>query len=65
MHRNQSNGSKLVLYKLFISLSYDYKIIYVSNKIKYFSYKGGIGMVNVGIIYIVKCLKELAWATGK
>ena len=39
LHRNQPNKSKLLLYKLY--LNSQLKQLYISNKTKQFSYKGG------------------------
>ena len=42
--RNQPNKSKLVLYKPLLRLYSHLKQLYISNKMKRFSYKGGCGM---------------------
>ena len=43
-HRNQSNKSKLALYKPLLCLYSHLKQPYISNKTKRFSYKGGCGV---------------------
>ena len=43
-HRNQPNKSKLALYKPLLRLYSHLKQLYISNKTKCFSYKGGCGM---------------------
>ena len=40
---NQPNKSKLLLYKLLLSLKIPFKQLYTSSKMEYFSYKGGCG----------------------
>ena len=42
--RNQSNKSKLALYKPLLCLYSHLKQPYISNKMKRFSYKGGCGV---------------------
>ena len=60
---NQSNKSKLVLYKPLLLFYSHLKQPYISNKTKCFSYK--VGVVHVGV-HVSRCLKEeLAWATYK
>ena len=55
--RNQTNKSKLALYKPLLCLYSHLKQPPISNKMKQFSYKGGCGVHGY--------LKELAWATYK
>ena len=43
-HRNQPNKSKLALYKPLLRLYSHLKQLYISNKTKRFSYKGGCGV---------------------
>ena len=43
-HRNQPNKSKLALYKPLLHFYSHLKQLYISNKMKRFSYKGGCGM---------------------
>ena len=43
-HRNQSNKSKLALYKPLLCLYSHLKQPPISNKTKHFSYKGGCGV---------------------
>ena len=43
-HRNQPNKSKLVLYKPLLRLYSHLKQLYISNKMKHFSYKGVCGV---------------------
>ena len=59
--RNQTNKTKLALYKLLLSLYLNrLKQLYTSKKMEYFSYKGGHG------ICISRSLKEeLDWAVDK
>ena len=42
--RNQSNKSKLALYKSLLHFYSHLKQLYISNKMKHFSYNGGCGM---------------------
>ena len=42
--RNQPNKSKLTLYKPLLRLYSHLKQLYISNKMKRFSYKGGCGV---------------------
>ena len=42
--RNQLNKNKLVLYKPLLCLYSHLKLLYISNKMKRFSYKGGCGV---------------------
>ena len=44
-HRNQPNKSKLALYKPLLCLYSHLKQLYISNKTKHFSYKGGCGVL--------------------
>ena len=69
-HRNQPNKSKLSLYKPLLCLYkpllclYSHlKQLYISNRTKHFSYKGGRGMCGHTRIEAFK--EELAWATYK
>ena len=43
-HRNQPNGSKLVLYKQLLQFYSKLKQLYISTKTEHFIYKGGCGI---------------------
>ena len=62
-HRNQPNKSKLVLYKPLLRLYSHLKQPYISNKTKWFSYKGGCGVRGRTLSRRLK--EELAWVTYK
>ena len=61
-HRNQTNKSKLALYKPLLRLYSHLKQPPISNKTKHFGYKGGCG-VCVGVHVSRHLKEELAWAT--
>ena len=44
-HRNQTNKSKLALYKPLLHFYSHLKQLYISNKMERFSYKGGYGVL--------------------
>ena len=56
--RNQSNKSKLALYKLLLCFYSYLKHLYISNKMEHFSYKGGCGM------YWQMCIKAFNRRAG-
>ena len=55
-HRNQPNKTKIVLYKLLLSLSSHLKQFYISNKTESFSYKD---ILNVSIHVWHTCIETL------
>ena len=62
-HRNQSNKSKLALYKPLLHFYNHLKELYMSNKTEHFSYKGGCGIRGRTCIKAIK--EKLVWATDK
>ena len=62
-HRNLPNKSKLVLCKPWIHINNHLKLLYISNKMECFNYKGPCGICRR--IHIKTFQEELAWATDK
>ena len=54
LRRNQANKSKIALYKPLLRLYSHLKQLYISNKTKHFSYKGGCGVRGRTYIEVLK-----------
>ena len=61
--KNQTNKSKLVLYKPLLHFYSHFKQLYISNKTEHFSYKGGCDVCGHTHIEVFK--RRAAWATDK